>query len=77
MGIMPISSLAHRTATEPPNIARRSFGKSMNRTAFQQLKNTAKAGGHRVSILTPQTLIVPKFKPHIGHFMAGKALFWN
>ena len=44
MGIMPISSLAHRTGAEPTNIAKKSFEKFMNWTAFQQLKNTAIQG---------------------------------
>jgi hypothetical protein len=30
---------------------------------FHELKNTAKTRGHRVSILTPQTLILPKPSP--------------
>ena len=75
MGIMPISSLAHRTATEPTNIAKRSFGKSMNWTAFQQLKNTAKTGGHCVTKMSPQALILPKFELHIGHFLDRERTF--
>jgi len=44
-------------------------------TLSTELKNTAKTRGHRVSILTPQTLILPKFAPHTAHFLAEKSTF--
>jgi hypothetical protein len=37
---------------------------------FHELKNAARTKGHRVSILSPQTLILPKPSPNRYHFLA-------
>jgi hypothetical protein len=42
---------------------------------LHELENTAKTWGHRVSKMSPQTLILPKFKTHIGDIQAQKSTF--
>ena len=63
------ASQLESTSQMPPFSRTANYQNSSKSNIFQKLKNTTKTRGHRVSILSPQTLVLPKSSPNICHLL--------